>query len=31
LIDDFSYRAVHDLTVDGKAVTAAYYGSAAKK
>jgi hypothetical protein len=27
LIEDFSYRGVHDLAVVGKAVTAAYYGS----
>jgi feruloyl esterase len=27
LIQDFSYRALHDLAVVGKAVTAAYYGS----
>lgn len=26
LIEDFSYRALHDLAVVGKAVTAAYYG-----
>jgi feruloyl esterase len=30
LIQDFSYRGVHDLAVAGKAVTAAYYGSQAK-
>ena len=30
LIQDFSYRGVHDLAVVGKAVTAAYYGSQAK-
>jgi Tannase and feruloyl esterase len=29
LIEDFSYRALHDLAVVGKAVTAAYYGTAA--
>jgi feruloyl esterase len=30
LIQDFSYRALHDLAVVGKAVTAAYYGTGAK-
>jgi hypothetical protein len=30
LIQDFAYRAVHDLAVVGKAVTAAYYGSSAR-
>ncbi|MBV8947409.1 MAG: tannase/feruloyl esterase family alpha/beta hydrolase [Solirubrobacterales bacterium] len=27
LIDDFAYTGIHDMTVDGKAVTQAYYGS----
>ena len=30
LIDDFAYTGIHDMTVDGKAVTADYYGSAAR-
>ena len=30
LIQDFSYRGVHDAAILGKAVTAAYYGSQAK-
>ena len=30
LIQDFSYRALHDLAVVGKAVTAAFYGTRAK-
>jgi hypothetical protein len=30
LIEDFSYRALHDLAVVGKAVTAAYFGMQAK-
>ncbi len=30
LIQDFSYRALHDLAVVGKAVTAAFYGKRAK-
>jgi hypothetical protein len=30
LIEDFSYRALHDLAVVGKAVTAAYYGGQAQ-
>jgi feruloyl esterase len=30
LIEDFSYRGLHDLAVVGKAVTAAYYGTEAK-
>jgi len=29
LIEDFSYRGLHDLAVVGKAVTAAFYGTAA--
>src|SRR5262249_58680401 len=29
LIEDFSYRGLHDLAVVGKAVTAAFYGAAA--
>jgi Tannase and feruloyl esterase len=30
LIDDFAYNGIHDMTVDGKTVTADYYGSAAR-
>lgn len=30
LIEDFSYRALHDLAVAGKAVTAAFYGMHAR-
>ena len=30
LIDDFAYTGIHAMTVDGKAVTADYYGSAAR-
>ena len=28
---DYEYRAVHELTVDGKAITAAHYGGSAPK
>jgi feruloyl esterase len=30
-LTDFAYRAVHELTVTGKAITAAYYGRAPEK